>query len=276
VRGIASRESELITRAATLFERSPHVTERDRHVLSLGIRRIATRWLGLGALDRYGALVERAAQLAPLSYRLPEMVGAADGALASVTLIRVASALVSLGLPRLAAVVLAQTPYDARSHRAVDALGLRADADRTVVGVSGVVASAVAAAGSGQGAARPSFFANSAVAVARYESRQGRPDAARKALRSALALDPQHRAAWWAMAALDARDLRPRSAMRAARRASDGPARDVVLDISRRVLLRSPRTRQLVSDTLGVGLRALTRLRNRVRNFAGNRARNRD
>ncbi len=268
VRGIAARESELGRRAAALFEGAPvgRVTDRDRAVLSLGLRRIATRWLGLGEHARHAEVTALAERLAPAStraslrrrastWRLDQDAGS-DAGRAVLSRLQVAIELSELGLPRLAAVVLAQTPLDAGTLRAVDDAWRRGEVDRLVVDASRTVAAALA---DGEGSRRPSFFANVAVVVARHEALRGRPGEAREALLRALALDPGHRGAWWALSILDARDGSPAAALRAALQAGRGPSRDVALDVARRVLARSPRARQLASDVLGVSLRALSR-----------------
>src|SRR5262249_53898211 len=164
--------------------------------------RIAIRWLLLGVEPEFERVWAHSEGVAPIAFRLSGHACTSPASpqdRAALTLVHVSSLLCTLGASRLAAVVLAQTPAPARLPTLARAAGLEPSVNAVIHGVGQVVDAEADAA---KGLRRPSFFANVAVWLGRYEQAAGRTDEARRRYAQATALDGGHRGAWLGAAVL--------------------------------------------------------------------------
>jgi GT2 family glycosyltransferase len=185
--GIARRETEMMSRAATLFERHGVRAEDPRAVLAAGIASVAGRWLALGELGAYRDLLQLAARVnAGFHDREIAPLAAFDApAQAPVLQARLSHALLGLGPATLAAVLFLRC----RSYR-----GLRAQArrDGALDALERVVEVMERLVADEDEAARPtpSYTAYLAVALGVMEGEAGDRGAARARFEQALRLDP--------------------------------------------------------------------------------------
>lgn len=216
--GIARRESELMKAAVRMFEESGMCAERNRAILAAGISSVASRWLVPGREVFFEELYRIACQIAPSDFRKRCLDPMATGSLperAAMLHLRLSSALLDLGVPHLAALLLIRAGDGRELKRKADRQGLAT----TLIRVKDAMAALV-----GEELTRtvetkiPSYAAYLAITLALIARAEKNLDEARFYLEQAMTLDPNNLEAVFHLMILDLRSFRTREALRLGRK----------------------------------------------------------